>query len=58
MLFRSKPKDMPSNYPSVVERDLSSVSFELKFKVEKEKEEAVENLAEQAAQGDTTPQEL
>ena len=41
-----KPKDMPNNHPAVVERDLSGLSFELKFKVEELKEEAVENLTE------------
>jgi len=41
--LKFKPKDMPNNYPSVVERDLSNVSFELKFKVEKPVAEVVES---------------
>lgn len=38
-----KPKDTPNNHPSVVERDLSEVSFELKFKIEKPVAEILES---------------
>ena len=50
--LKFKPKDMPNNYPSVVERDLSNVSFELKFKVEKPVAEVVES-EETKAEGQT-----